>query len=109
MSPSRPVKLFDLLGAATEQEAADKWPTSRIWSRLAGDALQLVRYLQGALEFHAVRPGAAPDRVGLRAEVVVRNPPVPQIVPLVLTQLPNFEFYLLSTAGTPGSPDYAPA
>lgn len=110
------VRFYDLLGISTDAAAAGKWPADRVQGEvgeLIGDAdavtLDLVRYLQTALEFRAVSPGAAPDRVGLFAEVVVKNPPEPLIRPIVLSQMPDIAFYLQNTVGVPGTSSYRPA
>jgi len=107
------VKFYDILGVTDDLHAANIWPRSRIKSATGfsvdADPTDLVHYLQSALEFRAVRPGADTDRVGLYAEIIVNNPPAPLIRPLVLTQMPDIAFYLQNTPGTPGIPNYKPA
>jgi len=93
--------LRTLLGATDVGTAARRWPRSVFLPGLglvAGgddveDYVPLVGYLDEVLRFVAVRPGAAADRVGLVAEVVIEEHPAPP--PLVLRQLPDVGFVLL--------------
>lgn len=90
------VTFYDLLGVATDADAANLWPRSRIKSTtgfsIDANPLDLVKYLQRSLEFRAIHPGASNGRVGLSAEVIINNQP--PIRPLVLTQMPDIEFSL---------------
>lgn len=95
------IRFYDLLGVSTDAEAAALWPRSRIKSTglsIDADPTDLVHYLQSTLEFQAVRPGADIDRVGVLAEVIVTNPPNDSPIPVVLTQIPDIEFYLQNTS-----------
>src|SRR5689334_4536563 len=104
------VRFYDLLGVAAGADvaAAARWPSDRVQGDTGAlgvdvDAvtIDLVRYLEAALDFRAIQPGAAADKVGLSAEVIVRNPPEPLIRPLVLSQMPDIAFVLQNTVGTP--------
>jgi hypothetical protein len=95
-----PLTLFRLMGAAGVAEAAQRWPRGAFLPGLglsagldaAADYEPLLAYLDTVLRFSAVRPGAAADRVGLAAEMVIEPHPNPP--PLVLRQLPDFAFVL---------------
>jgi hypothetical protein len=95
-----PLTLFGLLGATTAAEAAEKWPKLPFLPGLGvsaggddpSDYEPLLAYLNTVLSFAAVRPGSAPDRVGLTAEVVIAPHPAPE--PLVLRELPDLAFVL---------------
>ena len=95
-----PLTLFTLLGAAGVAEAAQRWPSGAFLPGLGlstgidapSDYEPLLAYLQTVLRFVAVRPGAAADRVGIAAELVIEPHPNPP--PLVLRQLPDFAFIL---------------
>ena len=85
------------------------WPRSRIRSVTGAigtdDPTDLVAYLQKALEFqnivpgaHAEMPGISSPAVGISADVIVKNPLDPlEIRPLVLTQMPDIAFFLIDT------------
>lgn len=108
------MNFYQLLGVADELGAVERWPLSRVQDVLGDtdtsdpeDFLELMRYLEGALRFRNVMPGAAVDpagigqgRVGLHAEVVILNPGAPR--PLVLRQMPDVAFHLIDTG--PGKP-----
>jgi hypothetical protein len=121
------VKFFDLLGVPDSLSAAELWPrdyvqptTGLIASGADPQDFQgLMEYLQNALSFRAVYPGALPDqagpggeivrpgKVGLAAEVVVKNPANPG--KLVLSQMPDIAFLLQDTPDPPDSSGYRPA
>lgn len=92
--------LLGLLGVTSLADAAEKWPREALLPDLGlsagGDSPSeyepLLEYLNTVLSFAAVRPGSAPDRVGLSAEVVIAPHPNPQ--PLVLRELPDLAFLL---------------
>lgn len=94
-------RFYDLLGVSDDASAAALWPRSRVKSTtgfsIDADPIDLVRYLQAALKFRAVRPGASSDRVGLSSEVIVDNTSAIPVRPLVLTQMPIIAFYLQDT------------
>jgi hypothetical protein len=100
---SEKLTLFALLGVADPAAAAERWPRATFLPGLGlsgnpddvGDYEPLLNYLQSVLDFAAVRPGAAADRVGLAAEVSIRPQPNPP--PLVLRELPDFGFVLQPT------------
>jgi hypothetical protein len=93
--------LLKLLGVSTAAEAAETWPRETFLpdrGLVAGgddpqDYEPLLAYLDQVLSFHAVRPGAAAERVGLTAEVVVADHPTPR--PIVMRRLPDIAFTLL--------------
>jgi hypothetical protein len=97
---SEPLTLLELMGAGSLAEAAQKWPRTAFLPGLglvAGgdeppDYEGLIGYLDTVLRFRAVRPGSAPDRVGLAAEITIDAHADPQ--PLVLRQLPDVAFVL---------------
>jgi len=99
------VRFYDLLGVSNRSDAdaaaSAIWPRSLIKSvtgfSIDADPTDLVRYIQSALEFQSIQPGADNDRVGITSEVIVSNPPAPLIRPLVLTQMPDIAFYLNNT------------
>jgi hypothetical protein len=121
------IRFFDLLGVAGSLAAAELWPREHVQPTTGllanGDDPQdfqgLMEYLQTALSFRALRPGAAPDqvnaageiiragKVGLSAEVVVKNPINPG--KLVLSQMPDIAFILQDTPDPPDSSGYRPA
>jgi hypothetical protein len=104
-----PVTLFDLLGIAdgTDLDAAvERWPVHLVQGGPGAreqpdltEARLLLQFLQGALTFRNVRPGADPDRVGLTAELLVGTAPNP--LPLVLAAMPDVEFRLPPNGGEP--------
>ena len=56
-----------------------------------------MKYLQDALSFKSISPGATPDTVGFYAEIEVNNPPAPPPVPLVIRTMPDVAFFLQDT------------
>lgn len=99
--------LFDLIGVDNLQDAARQWPRSTflpgpgisVGGDAASDYEPLLKHLNKVLHFHAVRPGSAPDRVGMYAEIVIEEQPNPQ--PLVLRSMPDLLFTLLpNTVGS---------
>ena len=105
----RRLTLFALLGVTDAAGAVGRWPVEVLLPGVGlpatrpdpDDYLPLLAYLDQVLSFTAVRPGAAEDRVGLVADLVVADHPAPP--PLVLSRLPDIAFGLL-----PNDPD-APA
>jgi hypothetical protein len=107
--------LFELLGVTTPDDAAAKWPKDRVQPDLGelagGDAgfPELMTYLESALRFRALRPGAAqagldPDQpvtVGLTAELHVTPPPAPPGPTLLLAQMPKLGYRLEATHDVP--------
>jgi hypothetical protein len=95
---------FDILGVTTPAAAAARWPLDAVHKSTGvsdpdpSDAEALVLYLQNALTFTNIAPGAESGRVGLTAEVSVGPTPP---VPFVLVALPDIEFQLLPTTGAP--------
>src|SRR5262245_16378679 len=114
---------FELCGVQTANEMAQRWPRFHVQFApgllVVGDDVSdyehLMRYLNRALTFEAVRPGAALDRmdltglgaavepvhrVGLTAEVVISHFGMTpsDISPMVLTGMFDIPFYLLETA-----------
>ncbi|TDB89410.1 hypothetical protein E1264_08330 [Actinomadura sp. KC216] len=86
---SEPLTLFALLGVTSTAGAAAKLPDGVF----ADENLQpLAGYLNSVLEFGAVRPGAAADRVGMFAEVAVKPHPDPH--PMALRRMPDLLFLL---------------
>lgn len=104
-----PVTLFDLLGivdGADLDAATARWPAHLVQGGTGmreqpdlTEARALVQFLQGALTFRNVRPGAEPERVGLTAELFVETAPNP--LPLVLAAMPDVEFRLQPNGGAP--------
>ncbi len=121
------ITLFHLLGVNNASDAANLWPRTRIQFAtghlVSGaepeDYEGLMNYLNNALTFHAVRPGASFDRldldardvlfdsenhrVGITAEFEISHLGIPpaDIFPLVLAQMNTIAFYLLDTDGSP--------
>jgi hypothetical protein len=114
--------LFDLCGVQTANQMANLWPRSYVQfapglvaaGNDPGDFEHLMTYLNTALTFQAVRPGASFDRmdlkgdgedfervhrVGLTAELVVSHSSMTpsDISPLVLSGLFDVPFFLLET------------
>jgi len=95
-----PLTLFRLMGAADVAAAAQRWPRGAFLPGLGlsaggeqpSDYEPLLAYLNTVLRFAALRPGAAADRVGVAAELVILPHPNPP--PLVLRQMPDFAFVL---------------
>jgi hypothetical protein len=105
--------LFGIARSLAPQErrtaAAAKWPSEEI-QPFTGDAFgdpddyrQLMGYLDGCLEFKAVRPGAANRTVGLSAEVHITAAALLTPLPLVLSCMPDVAYYLQPTLGVPAS------
>lgn len=103
------MNFYQLLGVMDGLGAAESWPRNRVQDVLGvtntspSSFLALMQYLQGSLQIRNVVPGAAvdpagvgPKRVGLHAEVEVRNTGAPR--PLVLRQMPDVSFHLIDTA-----------
>jgi hypothetical protein len=97
------LKFFDILGVGDAAEAAAIWPGSRVRPATGellnvdlNDFQNFMDYLQNSLEFRSVRPGAFSDRVGLSAEVIIKNSGK-SIYPFVLSQMPDVAFYLQDT------------
>jgi hypothetical protein len=104
------ITLYDLLGVADapvpRDAAADLWPSHLVQGSTGlrdqpdpAETRAIVEFLNAALAFRNVRPGADPDRVGLTAEVLVGLAPSP--LPLVLAAMPDVEFHLLPTSSEP--------
>ena len=105
------LSLLGLMGVASVDEAAERWPRETFLPGLGisatfddpSDYVPLIEYLDTVLTFVNVRPGAAGDdvgAVGLVAEVVIDPHPAPE--PIVLRQLPDFGFVLVAnTAAKP--------
>lgn len=114
--------LFDLCGVQNANEMANLWPRFHVQfapglvvtGSDVSDFEHLMTYLNRALTFQGVRPGASFDRmdltglgeafepvhrVGLTAELVVSHFGIPpsEISPLVLTGMFDIPFYLLET------------
>jgi hypothetical protein len=98
-------RLLDLLGippgplSGRVAAAVARWPASRI-NHIRGlsgspDVTPLIEYLQDALDFRAVRPGAGPEAVGIEAELHITNGGT--TYPLVFGQMPDIGFQLLDT------------
>lgn len=89
--------------AAAIETAAERWPRDAIQPFIGepvGDPdsyEQLIGYLQSALRFAALRPGASGGRVGLWAELHVVNPSPTTRVPLVATSMRAIGYYLEAT------------
>lgn len=108
------IKLFDLLGIDRSLTAEDQlaaaarmWPSEEI-QPFTGDAFgdtddyrELMDYLQGCLEFKAVRPGAGGGAVGLSAELHITAAALPIPQPLVLAKMPDVAYFLQPTLGVP--------
>ncbi|HEX6104688.1 MAG TPA: hypothetical protein VFZ26_03845, partial [Gemmatimonadales bacterium] len=107
---------FELLGVTNPDDASAKWPQDRVQPDTGGLSPgsetgfpELMTYLQTALEFRAIRPGAAqpgldpdePVAVGLTAELHVTPPPVPPGPAIVLAQMPKIGFRLEATGDVP--------
>lgn len=99
---------FDILGidrSLSQQDRLERassiWPSRQVHF-LLGDidtsapAGLLMQYLQDALSFKNISPGATPDIVGFYAEIEVNNPPAPP-VPLVIRTMPDVAFLLQDT------------
>lgn len=103
------VSLYDLVGvagaASPRDEVLARWPLD-VWQVGIGrqessdtSAIQVfIEELNAGLVFSNVRPGAAPDRVGVIADVQVITPPTR---PLALTRIPDVGFRLLATGVEP--------
>ena len=59
---------------------------------------ELMDFLQGCLEFKAVRPGAAGATVGLSAELHITGAALPAPQPLVLAKMPDIAYLLAADA-----------
>ena len=111
------IAFFDLLGidrsATAENQratAAAMWPADEV-QPFTGDAFtlgdpheanrELMDFLQGCLEFKAVRPGAAGATVGLSAELHITGAALPAPQPLVLAKMPDVAYLLQPTLGVP--------
>lgn len=103
------INFFDILGidrTLSNQDritrAAALWPSRKVHF-LPGDIEtdepvdDLMRYLQDALNFKSLSPGATPDTVGFYAEIEINNPAAPPPVPLVIRTMPDMEIYLQDT------------
>ncbi len=103
------VTFFDILGIdralsnlARVKRASSIWPSRKIHFLLGDiDVTEpvdaLMEYLQAALSFKSISPGATPDTVGFYAEIEVNNPPAPPPVPLVIRTMPDIAFFLQDT------------
>ena len=108
------ISFFDLLGIArnlSEDDrralAAQMWPSEEI-QPFTGDAFgdtedyrELMSFLNGCLEFKAVRPGGAGGMVGLSAELHVTSAATLAPQPLVLAKMPDVAYFLQPTLGVP--------
>ncbi len=107
---------FELLGVNNPDDASAKWPRDRIQpdlGDLTGDSdtgfPELMTYLESALRFTAVRPGAAqpgldPDddiTVGLVAELHVAPPAGPPGPTMVIAQMSKIGYRLEATHDVP--------
>ncbi len=103
------LSLLGLLGVADLDQAAALWPSRTFLPGLGlsatiddpGDYVALLAYLDTAVSFVNVRPGAGGDElgaVGLVAEMVIDPHPDPS--PLVLRQLPDIGFVLLANSAS---------
>jgi hypothetical protein len=102
------VTLFDLLGVSADNldGVVARWPAHAVQGSTGQrkhpdlvEARAILEFLNAALTFRNIRPGADPQRVGLTAEMVVTGAPMP--MPLVLAALPDVEFHLQPTGSTP--------
>jgi hypothetical protein len=107
------ISFFDLLGIdrggpqPRREIAAELWPSEEI-QPFTGDAFgdtedyrELMDFLEGCLEFRAIRSGAADGTVGLSAEVHVTSAATLAPQPLVLAKMPDVAFHLQPTQGLP--------
>ena len=120
------IKFFDLLGVQNSLQAAQLWPrehvqptTGLLASGTAPEDYQsFMEYLQNALSFRGLRPGVSPDqagstgdiipgKVGLSAEIVIKNPV--NRGQLVLSLMPDIAFVLQDTPDPPDAGGYRPA
>jgi len=105
---------FELLGVTTADQASLLWPGDHVQpdtGATLGDAAfpELMTYLQSALTFRALRPGAAqpgldpdaPVTVGLTAELHVTPPPGPPGPTIALAQMSKIGYRLESTGDVP--------
>jgi hypothetical protein len=103
------VTFFDILGIDRTldnlervERASSIWPSRKVHF-LLGDIETsvsvgpLMQYLQDALRFKSISPGATPDTVGFYAEIEVNNPAAPPPVPLVIRTMPDIAFFLQDT------------
>jgi hypothetical protein len=112
------ISFFDLLGldptdAGAAARAAELWPESVVNAtegfNVSHDAPQIVQWLQGAVSFQRIRPGADRDivlggqagQITLSADLRVEVDPMALPAPptLYLRALPNVGIKLLSTEG----------
>ncbi|MCP4002254.1 MAG: hypothetical protein GY727_15195 [Gammaproteobacteria bacterium] len=104
------LRLFQLLGVDKAENpakaAAELWPRDRVQDvlgDLSGDDdvsywQGLMQYLNDALTFHAVRPGASIDGVGISADIRITDATPKSIV---FRQLPDISFHLQQTLSEP--------
>ena len=96
------LRLFQLLGVDTAanpaEAAATLWPRDRVQDILGvptsidvTEWIALMQYLNDALTFQALRPGASPDGVGISADIRINNA-TPKS-PIVFRQLPDISFH----------------
>jgi hypothetical protein len=103
------VTLYDILGIdpsldnlQRSERAASIWPSRKLHF-LPGDiqtdesVTPLMEYLQGALQFKSITPGASADTVGFYADISILNPAIGDPTPLVVRTMPDVLFFLQDT------------
>lgn len=103
------ITFFDILGIDRTldnlekiERASGAWPSRKVHF-LLGDidtsepVGPLMQYLQDAISFKSISPGATANTVGFYAEIEVNNPPAPPTVPLVIRTMPDVAFFLQDT------------
>jgi hypothetical protein len=103
------VTFFDILGIDRTlsnlqrvERASSIWPSRRVHFLLGDIDVSesvdpLMQYLQDAIRFRSINPGATNDTVGFYAEIEINNPPVPPPIPLVIRTMPDVAFFLQDT------------